>query len=146
MGPASGPLDVRQVRPGSLPPHPGGVRSIVPRGAERIRAAKPSRPPGATCPRASRTGRSRTDRGGSSVLRLDTGNTAFMLHCSSLVMLMTPGPAFFYGGLVGRKNVLAIMIQSFVSLCWTTVVWFVCGYLLCFSGRAGGRSEERRVG
>jgi Amt family ammonium transporter len=65
------------------------------------------------------------------VLHLDTGNTAFMLLCSSLVMLMTPGLAFFYGGLVGRKNVLAIMIQSFVSLCWTTVIWFVCGYSLC---------------
>ncbi len=72
------------------------------------------------------------------MLRLDTGNTAFMLLCSSLVMLMTPGLAFFYGGLVSRKNVLAIMIQSFVSLCWTTVVWFVCGYSLCFSGDVGG--------
>ena len=72
------------------------------------------------------------------MLRLDTGNTAFMLLCSSLVMLMTPGLAFFYGGLVGRKNVLTIMIQSFVSLCWTTVVWYVCGYSLCFSGGAGG--------
>src|SRR5213594_3993613 len=82
--------------------------------------------------------RSRIHRGGRSVPRLDTGNTAFMLLCSSLVMLMTPGLAFFYGGLVGRKNVLAIMIQSFVSLCWTTVVWYVCGYSLCFSGGEGG--------
>jgi len=72
------------------------------------------------------------------MLHIDTGNTAFMLLCSSLVMLMTPGLAFFYGGLVGRKNVLAIMIQSFVSLCWTTVVWYVCGYSLCFSGDVGG--------
>jgi len=72
------------------------------------------------------------------VPHLDTGNTAFMILCSSLVMLMTPGLAFFYGGLVGRKNVLAIMIQSFVSLCWTTVIWFVCGYSLCFSGDVGG--------
>jgi Amt family ammonium transporter len=72
------------------------------------------------------------------MLHLDTGNTAFMLLCSSLVMLMTPGLAFFYGGLVGRKNVLAIMIQSFISLCWTTVVWYVCGYSLCFSGGEGG--------
>ena len=76
------------------------------------------------------------------MLRLDTGNTAFMLLCSSLVMLMTPGLAFFYGGLVGRKNVLAIMIQSFVSLCWTTVIWFVCGYSLCFSGDVDGVSSE----
>ena len=72
------------------------------------------------------------------MLHLDTGNTGFMLLCSSLVMLMTPGLAFFYGGLVGRKNVLAIMIQSFVSLCWTTVIWYVCGYSLCFSGGDGG--------
>lgn len=72
------------------------------------------------------------------MLHLDTGNTGFMLLCSSLVMLMTPGLAFFYGGLVGRKNVLTIMIQSFVSLCWTTVLWYVCGYSLCFSGGEGG--------
>ena len=63
---------------------------------------------------------------------LNTGNTAFMLICCSLVMLMTPGLAFFYGGLVGRKNTLAIMIQSFVSLGWTTVLWFVCGYSMSF--------------
>jgi Amt family ammonium transporter len=68
----------------------------------------------------------------------DTGNTAFMLLAASLVMLMTPGLAFFYGGLVGRKNVLAIMIQSFVSMGVTTVLWFICGYSLCFSGDVGG--------
>lgn len=67
-------------------------------------------------------------------LTLDTGNTGFMLLCSSLVMLMTPGLAFFYGGLVGRKNVLAIMMQSFVSMGWTTVLWWVCGFSLSFSG------------
>ncbi len=64
----------------------------------------------------------------------DTGNTGFMLLCCSLVMLMTPALAFFYGGLVGRKNVLAIMMQSFVSLCLTTVIWYAVGYSLCFSG------------
>jgi Amt family ammonium transporter len=69
---------------------------------------------------------------------VDTGNTGFMLLCSSLVMLMTPGLAFFYGGLVSRRNVLAIMMQSFVSMGWTTVIWFVCGYSLCFSGGEGG--------
>jgi Amt family ammonium transporter len=72
------------------------------------------------------------------MLHLDTGNTGFMLLCSSLVMLMTPGLAFFYGGLVGRRNVLAIMMQSFASMGWTTVLWFVCGYSLCFSGDVGG--------
>jgi Amt family ammonium transporter len=53
-------------------------------------------------------------------------------------MLMTPGLAFFYGGLVGRKNVLSIMIQSFVSMGVTTVLWFAVGYSLCFSGDVGG--------
>jgi Amt family ammonium transporter len=53
-------------------------------------------------------------------------------------MLMTPGLAFFYGGLVGRKNVLSIMIQSFVSMGVTTILWYVVGYSLCFSGGEGG--------
>src|SRR6266487_5097334 len=68
----------------------------------------------------------------------DTGNTGFMLIATSLVMLMTPGLAFFYGGLVGRKNVLTIMIQSFVSMGLTTVVWYAVGYSLSFSGNPGG--------
>ncbi|MFI5250845.1 MAG: ammonium transporter [Bacteroidota bacterium] len=71
-------------------------------------------------------------------MNFDTGNTGFMLVATSLVMLMTPGLAFFYGGLVGRKNVLAIMIQSFVSMGVTTVMWFAFGYSLCFSGGEGG--------
>jgi ammonium transporter, Amt family len=62
----------------------------------------------------------------------NVGNTAFMLICASLVMLMTPGLAFFYGGLVARKNVLTIMVQSFVSLGWTTILWFAFGYSLSF--------------
>ena len=64
----------------------------------------------------------------------DTGNTGFMLLATSLVMLMTPGLAFFYGGLVGRKHVLTIMMQSFVSMGITTVLWYVIGYSMCFSG------------
>ncbi|HPF71214.1 MAG TPA: ammonium transporter, partial [Candidatus Krumholzibacteria bacterium] len=65
---------------------------------------------------------------------IDTGNTGFMLLATSLVMLMTPGLAFFYGGLVGRRNVLSIMIQSFVSMGITTILWYAVGYSLCFSG------------
>lgn len=61
-----------------------------------------------------------------------------MLIATSLVMLMTPGLAFFYGGLVGRKNVLTIMAQSFISMSVTTVIWFTFGYSLCFSGGEGG--------
>ena len=66
----------------------------------------------------------------------DTGITGFMLLATSLVMLMTPGLAFFYGGLAGKRNILGIMIQSFVSMGITTIMWFLFGYSLCFSGDA----------
>jgi ammonium transporter, Amt family len=69
---------------------------------------------------------------------LDTGSTGFMLLACSLVMLMTPGLAMFYGGLATKRNILGIMIQSFVSLGWTTVLWVIFGYSLCFSGGEGG--------
>ncbi|MDP4281339.1 MAG: ammonium transporter [Bacteroidota bacterium] len=69
---------------------------------------------------------------------LETGSTGFMLLATSLVMLMTPGLAFFYGGLATRRNILGIMIQSFFSMGWTTVLWVIFGYSLCFSGGAGG--------
>lgn len=72
------------------------------------------------------------------VTTLDTGSTGFMLLACSLVMLMTPGLAFFYGGLATKRNILGIMIQSFASLAWTTVLWIAFGYSLCFSGGEGG--------
>jgi len=65
-------------------------------------------------------------------------NTGFMLLAASLVMLMTPGLAFFYGGLVGRSNTLTIMIQSFASMGITTALWWLVGYSLCFNGGADG--------
>jgi Amt family ammonium transporter len=71
-------------------------------------------------------------------MSFDTGSTGFMLVATALVMIMTPGLAFFYGGLVGRKNVLAIMIQSFLSMGWTTFLWWAFGYSLVFSGGQGG--------
>lgn len=70
--------------------------------------------------------------------QIDVGNTAFMLLCTSLVMLMTPGLAFFYGGLVSRKDVLTIMLQSFVSMGWVAILWFVVGYSLCFGPTING--------
>lgn len=76
----------------------------------------------------------------------DTGNIAFMLVSTSLVMLMTPGLAFFYGGLVSRKNVLTIMIQSFVSMGVTTVLWVVCGFSMAFSGSYGDAANPDIVG
>jgi len=67
----------------------------------------------------------------------DTGTTTFMILSTSLVMLMTPGLAFFYGGLAGKRNILGIMMQTFVSLGITTVLWIAFGYSLCFSGGEG---------
>jgi ammonium transporter, Amt family len=69
---------------------------------------------------------------------LNEANTGFMLLAAALVMIMTPGLAFFYGGLVGRSNTLTIMIQSFASMGITTVMWWVVGYSLCFSGGSDG--------
>jgi len=68
----------------------------------------------------------------------DTGTTTFMILSTSLVMLMTPGLAFFYGGLAGKRNILGIMMQTFVSLGITTILWISFGYSLCFSGGEGG--------
>jgi ammonium transporter, Amt family len=65
---------------------------------------------------------------------IDVGLTTFMILATSLVMLMTPGLAFFYGGLGCKKNILSVMMQSFVSMGISTVLWYAFGYSLCFSG------------
>ena len=72
---------------------------------------------------------------------INQGSTGFMLICASLVMLMTPALAFFYGGLASKRNILGIMVQSFVSLGWSTVLWFCIGYSLCFSGTLSDGSD-----
>ncbi|WP_392564841.1 ammonium transporter [Orbus wheelerorum] len=69
---------------------------------------------------------------------LDVPNTAFILLCTSLVMLMTPGLAFFYGGLVSRKSVITIMSQSFFSMGWVAIIWFAVGYSLSFGPSING--------
>lgn len=69
---------------------------------------------------------------------IDTGATALVLVSAALVMLMTPGLAFFYGGLVRRKNVLTIMMQSFVSMGIVTIIWVFGGFSLAFGKDIGG--------
>ena len=71
----------------------------------------------------------------------DAGDTAFVLISAALVMLMTPGLAFFYGGLVGRKNVLAIMMQSYASMAVTTIVW--CSSCYAFSSACVRSQAEK---
>lgn len=66
-------------------------------------------------------------------LKVDTGDTAWLLIATALVMLMTPGLAFFYGGMVGRKNVLGILMQCFTVLCIVSVQWVLYGYSLSFA-------------
>jgi Amt family ammonium transporter len=66
--------------------------------------------------------------------KIDTGDTAWMLTSSALVLLMTiPGLALFYGGMVRRKNVLATMAQSFGATCLMTVLWYIIGYSIAFT-------------
>jgi Amt family ammonium transporter len=66
---------------------------------------------------------------------LNSGDTAWMLTSSLLVLMMTiPGVALFYGGMVRKKNVLATIMQSFAVCCMATIVWMIIGYSLAFSG------------
>lgn len=69
---------------------------------------------------------------------MNTGDTAFMLIATALVMFMTPGLALFYGGLVRSKNVLATIMQSFICLGLISVVWVFFGYSLAFGPDVGG--------
>jgi Amt family ammonium transporter len=69
---------------------------------------------------------------------INSGDTAFMIVCAALVCLMTPGLAFFYGGLVCRKNVLTIMMQSYISMGIVTIIWFTFGFSLAFGPDIGG--------
>jgi Amt family ammonium transporter len=70
---------------------------------------------------------------------IDKGDTAWMLTCSALVLLMTaPGLALFYGGMVRQKNALATLMQSFIILCVISVQWILWGYSLAFGPDKGG--------
>lgn len=64
----------------------------------------------------------------------DTGSTAFMLVCAMLVLLMTPGLAFFYGGLSRRKNVVNTMIMVFSAIGIVAITWTICGWSLAYGG------------
>ncbi len=69
---------------------------------------------------------------------LNTGDTAFIMFCTALVLIMTPGLAFFYGGLVRRKNVLTIMMQTFISMGVVAVIWIFGGFSLAFGPTVNG--------
>src|SRR5690242_8283547 len=69
---------------------------------------------------------------GKETSRMNSGDTAWVLASSALVMLMTPALGFFYGGLVRKKNVLSTIAQSFFILCLISVQWVLFGYSLAF--------------
>jgi len=71
-------------------------------------------------------------------MKIDSGDTAWVLVSAGLVMFMTPGLAFFYGGLVRRKNVLSILMQCIIILCIISLQWVLFGYSLAFGPDIGG--------
>ncbi len=68
---------------------------------------------------------------------MNTGDTAWVLISSALVLLMTPGLAFFYGGMVRKKNILSILMQCFIIMCLVSVQWVMYGYSLAFHPGSG---------
>ena len=73
------------------------------------------------------------------VLKIDTGDTAWVLTSTALVLAMTmPGLALFYGGLVRSKNILGTIMQSIVVLCLVSLIWILVGYSLAFGPDKGG--------
>jgi Amt family ammonium transporter len=76
--------------------------------------------------------------GGEAVATLDTGNTAWMITATALVLFMTlPGLALFYGGLVQSKNVLSVLMHCFTIACLMSIIWVVCGYSLALTEGSG---------
>lgn len=69
---------------------------------------------------------------------IDAGDTAWMLAATALVLIMTPGLAFFYGGMVSKKNVISTMLQSFISMAVVTLIWVVLGFSLSFGESING--------
>ena len=63
---------------------------------------------------------------------MDTGNTAFLIICTALVLMMTPALAFFYGGLVRAKSVISMMMMSFGSIAIVGLLWIIYGYAIAF--------------
>lgn len=71
-------------------------------------------------------------------VKFDTGDTAWMIVATALVLIMTPGLGFFYGGMVGKKNVISTMLQSFMAMIIVTVLWVIVGFSLSFGTSIGG--------
>ena len=76
--------------------------------------------------------------GNQDTTNLNAGDTAWMLTATALVLLMTPGLAFFYGGMVQPKNIISTMLQSFIAMGIVSVLWVVVGFSIAFGESIGG--------
>src|SRR5450759_471511 len=75
---------------------------------------------------------------GTAMAKIDSGDTAWILMSTALVMLMTPGLAMFYGGMVRKKNVLGTIMHSFIAIALVSVQWILFGYSLSFGPDVNG--------
>jgi len=99
----------------------------------------PAAPPPATAPAGAPPAAVPAPAPAAPAAKVDTGDTAWVLTSSALVLMMTaPGLALFYGGMVRRKNVLATLMQSFILMALISVQWVVLGYSLAFGPDVGG--------
>lgn len=76
---------------------------------------------------------------------INAADTAWMLTATGLVLFMTPGLSFFYGGMVGSKNIISTMLQSFVCMGLVSLIWVVVGFSLCFGDSIGGVIGDPRT-
>lgn len=72
--------------------------------------------------------------------RMNTANVAWMITATIFVLMMTPGLSFFYGGMVGKKNVISTILQSFIAMGVVSVIWVVFGFSLAFGDDCGDAS------
>ena len=70
--------------------------------------------------------------------KINTGDTAWLLTSAALVLIMTPGLAFFYGGMVKKKNVISTMLQSFICMVIVSLIWVIFGFSLAFGNNMLG--------
>jgi Amt family ammonium transporter len=76
---------------------------------------------------------------------MDTGSVAWMLTATALVLFMTPGLSFFYGGMVKAKNIISTMLQSFIAMGIVSIIWYVFGFSLAFGDSIGGIIGDPRT-
>jgi Amt family ammonium transporter len=77
-------------------------------------------------------------------VKIDSGNTAWVLASAAMVLLMTPGLAFFYAGMVRGKNALGMLMQNFITIGIVSIVWVLASYSIAFGPDGKGRAIPAR--